>query len=289
MSATETLSELSNIEESSLTLPTVTEEERDSETRSESPKDESKPQSENDMKNEDEAQDNDKDEDDKDEDDDDDNDEDSNDDDDDDDVEDKPKSETKQNKKIMILGDQEDQVSAGKLNDEDEDEFDELDEESMATFLKNILNKEMANRYLGSQSDKPETGNLYDDAEGVEELTLSDFRKSPTKKLILVHPNFKNKFGLLMAYAPWCPHCRSPDTIELWTKLAKIMKGRFQLGAINCTNTNAKNDVLAKALKVQGYPSIFLIRKDRKIHPYHGNRSVKDLLHFVCDKVKQFC
>lgn len=163
-------------------------------------------------------------------------------------------------------------------------------DEDLASFLNKTLSKELTDKYLGKSEPQDPNKNLYDDYEDVTELTLEDFRKAkPSNKLIIVHPKFKDNFGMIMAYMPWCPHCRNPETIKLWTDLAKIMKGKFVFGAVNGENRKGDNHILCQALKVNGYPSIYLIRKDKRIHPYKGSRSVKDLLKFVCDEVKQFC
>ena len=171
--------------------------------------------------------------------------------------------------------------------EEDDDQDDDQDDEddSPRGVSGNPLSKELAQKYVG-QNGKD---NLYDEFPEIVELGLDDFRKAQSRKLVIAHPKFRHKFGLIMAYSPRCPHCTSSETIGLWRKLANMTKGKFQFGAVNCMNRVAKNDVLSRALKVEGYPSIYLIRKDKRIHPYNGRRSVKDLLQFVCDKVSEFC
>lgn len=93
------------------------------------------------------------------------------------------------------------------------------------------------------------------------------------------HPMFRGKDGLIVNYAPWCPHCQ--DMAPTIVRLAKVTKGLYPIGVINVEDNAAGNNLLAKYLNITGYPSIKLwengIFKD-----YSGGRSLEELLRHLC-------
>ena len=96
--------------------------------------------------------------------------------------------------------------------------------------------------------------NLYDNSKYVQELKPSDFQKV-NGKTYMVNPEFKGKAMLIKFYAPWCGHCHK--LAPVLNKLSKkIGNTKIVVSALNCD----KYDISDK-LNIQGYPTIFLVKR----------------------------
>jgi protein disulfide-isomerase len=75
-------------------------------------------------------------------------------------------------------------------------------------------------------------------------------------------------------YAPWCHHCQkmAPN----WEQLAKEMKGRLNIGEVNCDADSR----LCKDVHVNGYPTILLF-KGRERAEYQGLRGLGDFIQYA--------
>lgn len=75
-------------------------------------------------------------------------------------------------------------------------------------------------------------------------------------------------------YAPWCHHCMAlkPN----WDQLGKEMKGRLNIGEVNCD----ENSRLCKDLRVRGYPTITFFQ-DGQLAEYNGLRGLGDFIQFA--------
>jgi len=99
----------------------------------------------------------------------------------------------------------------------------------------------------------------------VNELSAKDF--SGTK---IISPKFKNKYGLLKVYAPWCGYCQQME--ELLIEIAgKLKPHGFVVGALNADNQ--VNKPVAQALGVRGFPTLFLVNKNGEVFNYDGART----------------
>ncbi|RDL33617.1 uncharacterized protein BP5553_07985 [Venustampulla echinocandica] len=79
---------------------------------------------------------------------------------------------------------------------------------------------------------------------------------------------------LIKFYAPWCGHCQgmAPN----WIQLAKEMKGRLNIGEVNCDVETR----LCKDVRVRGYPSILFFRGGERVE-YDGLRGLGDFVSYA--------
>jgi protein disulfide-isomerase len=75
-------------------------------------------------------------------------------------------------------------------------------------------------------------------------------------------------------YAPWCPHCQA--MAPNWVQLAKEMKGRLNIGEVNCDIEKR----LCKDAKLHGYPTILFFRGGERVE-YDGLRGLGDFISYA--------
>ncbi|KAJ2517371.1 hypothetical protein GGI11_003171 [Coemansia sp. RSA 2049] len=115
---------------------------------------------------------------------------------------------------------------------------------------------------LGS-ADKADDALVYN-AEGVVvELTKENFAEKTSKGPWFI------KF-----YAEWCPHCQ--HLAPVWEKLADSVKGRINIGSVNCEKTGS----LCTSHGVQGYPTLKMLWEG-ETNDYKGSRDLENLLDYV--------
>lgn len=115
----------------------------------------------------------------------------------------------------------------------------------------------------------------------VIELTTRDFYGTK-----LAHPQFKNHFGLLKVYAPWCPHCTSMVE-EMKFLASELSQYEFQVGALNADNP--VNRDLARELGVQFFPSFYMIKDDGSVESVNmGNHTLEAMLEVICAKTNEY-
>jgi len=96
-------------------------------------------------------------------------------------------------------------------------------------------------------------------------LTAEDFQRLVT----LTQDPWFIKF-----YAPWCHHCKA--LAPTWEQLAKEMKGRLNIGEVNCD----KEPRLCKDVRIKGYPTMLFFRGGERVE-YQGLRGLGDLLQYA--------
>ena len=119
----------------------------------------------------------------------------------------------------------------------------------------------------------------------VMELGHDDFQIN-SDKIKVVNQNFKNNLGLVKFYAPWCHHCT--DMVESLSYMSDQLKNHgFKVAAVNCDDTNKRNDELAQKVGVEGFPSVYFVNGQGELNDYGGNRDLKSLLQEVVKMSKQ--
>ncbi|KAL2024548.1 hypothetical protein VTK56DRAFT_7591 [Thermocarpiscus australiensis] len=75
-------------------------------------------------------------------------------------------------------------------------------------------------------------------------------------------------------YVPWCHHCQAmrPN----WEQLAKEMKGRLNIGEVNCD----AEPRLCKDVRLRGYPTILFFRGGERVE-YQGLRGLGDFIQYA--------
>jgi protein disulfide-isomerase len=75
-------------------------------------------------------------------------------------------------------------------------------------------------------------------------------------------------------YAPWCGHCQA--MAPNWVQLAKEMKGRLNIGEVNCDVESR----LCKDVRLRGYPTILFFRGGERVE-YDGLRGLGDFVTYA--------
>ena len=75
-------------------------------------------------------------------------------------------------------------------------------------------------------------------------------------------------------YAPWCGHCQA--MAPNWVQLAKEMKGRLNIGEVNCDVETR----LCKDVRLRGYPTILFFRGGERVE-YDGLRGLGDFVAYA--------
>ncbi|TPX18925.1 uncharacterized protein E0L32_011403 [Thyridium curvatum] len=75
-------------------------------------------------------------------------------------------------------------------------------------------------------------------------------------------------------YAPWCHHCQA--MASNWQQLAKEMKGRLNIGEVNCEAEQR----LCKDARLHGYPTILFFKGGERVE-YDGLRGLGDFVQYA--------
>lgn len=124
-----------------------------------------------------------------------------------------------------------------------------------------------------------ETKDIYTKSTGVAELKGKDFKLG--KNVTINDKAFKNKPGLIMFYAPWCPHCK--DRAEMWSELAIQFQYVFPITAVNVEDKN--NYELAKKLNIVAYPTVKYVTPKGNLRDYKHSLDKDELMYFISSKI----
>jgi len=86
---------------------------------------------------------------------------------------------------------------------------------------------------------------------------------------------------LVYFFVPWCAHCKSfePVFVELAAQARSHFGGQVRFARID----GSKNEIDHPAVRLRGFPSVFLFRAADKLNPieYDGDRTVAAFLQFL--------
>lgn len=115
------------------------------------------------------------------------------------------------------------------------------------------------------------------------------------KKINILPENeklFYNEVGkrpvFVKFYMDGCPHCENmkPDWIDLENELMEKYQGDFTIMDVNARALNTLKSPITQY--VEGFPSIFIIKKDgSKGLDFEGERTKDNMLKFVLDNVSE--
>jgi len=97
----------------------------------------------------------------------------------------------------------------------------------------------------------------------------------------LLKENFKSKVDLfVMFHANWCPFCR--DSLPEFKKLQKKLQNS-KLKIIEIEESHKKNSKIWQKYKneINGFPTILLVKKNKTIKHYKGNRTLNEFEKFL--------
>ena len=125
--------------------------------------------------------------------------------------------------------------------------------------------------------------NKYESGCGVVELEGTDFQNGN-----IINKCVEGKFGILKAYAPWCPHCTNMvDDMKFLGR--ELKKNGIAVCALNTQNET--NREIAQKLQIGGIPSLFMIKQGGELENIDNileDRSVLSLLNVICDKTTEY-
>ena|SRR3989338_8018775 len=111
-------------------------------------------------------------------------------------------------------------------------------------------------------------------------LTLWFMLKNRSTK---VNESFSSSHELVLFYAPWCPHCK--NLMPVWEKLTqKFDKNKNAGVTVRKVDCQAHPEE-AKIHQIDGYPTIILFSRGRKIIYEGGDRSFDAIDKWVLSSV----
>ena len=83
---------------------------------------------------------------------------------------------------------------------------------------------------------------------------------------------------LILYYAPWCGYSRA--MLPSWNNLITLVtqeKYPVELISVNCEESKQQ----CEAAKINGFPTVILIKSDGEHVQYQGDRSTQSLMNFI--------
>ena len=97
---------------------------------------------------------------------------------------------------------------------------------------------------------------------------------------LVSHMAFKDKNGMIMVGVDWCGYCKALK--PTWKEYRRIANDFFTVAAVDAV----EYPKLAKKLKVDSFPTLFLV-ENGKLKPYtEEDRSLFNLVQIMCDLSK---
>ena len=119
----------------------------------------------------------------------------------------------------------------------------------------------------------------------IASLFTTGYKENGEHKQSGTGPNSANKDAeLMLFYVDWCPHCKTAK--PEWDQVKAEYEGKSINGynliftEINCTNESPEIENIIKKYKIEGYPTIKLI-KDGQIIEYDAKPSKAMIIQFL--------
>ena len=114
-----------------------------------------------------------------------------------------------------------------------------------------------------------------------------------TKPVTTFHANRENvpkaddevkTANIMLFYVDWCPHCKTAKPVwnEMKTEYEGTIINGYKVSFIeyNCTKESAENQTLMDKYKIEGFPSIILV-KDNQVIDYDAKPSKATMVQFL--------
>lgn len=147
--------------------------------------------------------------------------------------------------------------------------------------INKLLNKECLNKNNMKHKTKNLYEDMYDNNTGIIELKYKDFTyDKKNNSLKCNHHMFKDiKKGIIIFYAPWCPHCVNmyDDIIELSINYMNI----FPIAVVNIEDLKNKNDLLTSYAHVSKYPTMKVLNKNLILENYNNDLTKDNITYYI--------
>ena len=92
--------------------------------------------------------------------------------------------------------------------------------------------------------------------------------------------DIRNGTKLVWFYAPWCGHCKTMHSE--WDSASKTVnvKDNHMIKLNIGDKDNQKHQEIAQKYKIQGFPTILLLKNGKKKEEYSGNRKKNDFVNY---------
>jgi thiol-disulfide isomerase/thioredoxin len=118
----------------------------------------------------------------------------------------------------------------------------------------------------------------------VHNMGASDFKIRKNGSVYVNSVRFKGKPGLIKFYAPWCGYCKKivPEVKRLATKLKPY---DVNVGSVNCEDREKDNHTLSENVGIEGYPSLYVVKKSGRLVEYNGSYDAKSMIRGIEEHV----
>lgn len=125
---------------------------------------------------------------------------------------------------------------------------------------------------------------LINKLRGNNRVKLNKFIANTNTK---TNPNNRSYDGLIVFYAPWCPHCNNPEFMNVIKNMAKMLHPNG--GRVCAYNaTDERNEDVAKYIGINSFPTIKYFDKKGKMTDYNQSRDIKSLLKEYIQRRKKY-
>ena len=130
-----------------------------------------------------------------------------------------------------------------------------------------------------------DNADYFSDNKYIKELVPSDFDKSKPWKLLPL-PGRKDKTcGMVLFYAPWCPHCK--NVAPIWNESASIT-GFCDWFALNCEKHKAHVLKIKESMPnlIDGYPTMVYYKDGEPLSTMTDRPTTENLLNMCANNCK---